>query len=50
MTVALHRPLTASRLSERVPRQRRARRATDHYGAFALDPDGHDIEAVNHNR
>ena len=24
--------------------------AEDHYGAFLLDPDGHNVELVNHNR
>ena len=37
-----------------VPRQRRPRRAAEYhegyYGAFVLDPDGHNVEVVNHNR
>ena len=38
----------------RLRRQRGARRAGDYhagyYGAFVLDPDGHNVEVVNHNR
>ena len=38
----------------RLPRQRAARRATvyhaGYYGAFVLDPDGNNVEAVCHNR
>ena len=53
---ATTRPSTRSTRGDRgrLPRQRRARRAPQYhpgyYGAFVLDPDGNNVEVVNHNR
>ena len=64
LTEHVHIAFGATRTSSRrLPRGRDRRRLHDngapgeravyhpgYYGAFVLDPDGHNVEAVNHNR
>jgi hypothetical protein len=44
------RHLAASTCAAKALWSSRCPRAPDYHGAFVLDPDGHDVEVVNHNR
>jgi catechol 2,3-dioxygenase-like lactoylglutathione lyase family enzyme len=47
---AFHRRATAAGHTDNGPPGVRAQYHPGYYGAFVLDPDGHNVEAVNHNR
>ena len=45
-----HRALTAARYRDNGPPGERPIYHPGYYGAFVLDPDGNNVELVNHNR
>jgi catechol 2,3-dioxygenase-like lactoylglutathione lyase family enzyme len=47
---AFHRAATGAGYTDNGPPGVRAHYHSGYYGAFVLDPDGHNVEAVNHNR
>jgi catechol 2,3-dioxygenase-like lactoylglutathione lyase family enzyme len=47
---AFHRELTAAGYADNGPPGERAIYHPGYYGAFVLDPDGNNVEVVNHNR
>jgi catechol 2,3-dioxygenase-like lactoylglutathione lyase family enzyme len=47
---AFHRAATGAGYTDHGAPGERPHYHPGYYGAFVLDPDGHNIEAVNHNR
>ena len=50
MVQAFHAAATAAGYADNGPPGERAVYHPGYYGAFVLDPDGHNIEVVNHHR